>query len=59
MRAEDLVVDERGEGEVVEHVGDVPPHIRVPVLPQAQGLTAGGGIIIIMPTSPRVIRCEI
>ena len=35
MEAEDLVVDQRGEGEVVEEVGEVFPHVGVAVLAQA------------------------
>lgn len=35
VKAEDLVVDEGGEREVVEQVGEILPHIRVSVLPQA------------------------
>lgn len=35
MKAEDLVVDEGGKGEVVEKVGEVLPHIGVAILPQA------------------------
>lgn len=34
MQTEDLVVDEGGEGEVVEEVGKVLPHICVAVLAQ-------------------------
>jgi hypothetical protein len=32
VEAEDLVVDEGGEGEVVEEVGEVLPHVGVAVL---------------------------
>lgn len=35
VQAEDLVVDERGEGEVVEEVGEVLPHVGVAVLAEA------------------------
>mmetsp|Transcript_4466 Transcript_4466/g.20266 ORF Transcript_4466/g.20266 Transcript_4466/m.20266 type:complete len:299 (-) Transcript_4466:489-1385(-) len=35
VRAEDLVLDSRRQGQVVEHVGDVLPHVRVAVLAQA------------------------
>ena len=35
VEAEDLVVDQRGEGEVVEEVGEVFPHVGVAVLAQA------------------------
>lgn len=35
MQAEDLVVDEGGEGEVVEQVGKVLPDIGVAVLAEA------------------------
>jgi hypothetical protein len=35
VEAEDLVLDEGGEGEVVEEVGEVLPHVGVAVLPQA------------------------
>ena len=35
MKAEDLVVNERGEGEVVEEVGEVFPDVCVSVLPKA------------------------
>lgn len=31
MNAEDLVVDDAGEGEVVEHVGEIVPDGRVAV----------------------------
>ena len=34
MKAEDLVVDESSEREVVEEVGEVFPHICIPILPQ-------------------------
>lgn len=33
--AEDVVVDDGGEGEVVEDLGAVAPHVHRPVLPQA------------------------
>lgn len=35
MQAENLVVDESGEGEVVKEVGEVFPHIRVSILSKA------------------------
>lgn len=35
VEAEDLVVDESGEGEVVEEVGEVLPHVGVAVLAEA------------------------
>ncbi len=35
MQAEDLVVDEGGEGEVVEEIGEVFPDVGVAVLAQA------------------------
>ena len=35
VETEDLVVDERGEGEVVEEVGEVLPHVGVAVLAEA------------------------
>ncbi len=31
MKAEDLVVDESGEGEVVEEIGEVLPHVCIAV----------------------------
>jgi hypothetical protein len=34
VEAEDLVVDQGGEGEVVEQVGEVLPHIGIAVLPE-------------------------
>ena len=35
VQAEDLVVDQGGEREVVEQVGEELPHVGVAVLPQA------------------------
>lgn len=35
MQAEDLVLDEGGEGEKIEEVGEVFPHVRVAVLSKA------------------------
>ena len=34
-KSTDLVLDESGEGEVVEQIGEVSPYIGVSVLPQA------------------------
>lgn len=42
MHAEDLVVDDDGERQVVEHVGEVVPHIRVAVLAATLGVEAVG-----------------
>lgn len=35
MEAEDLVFDEGGEGEKIEEVGEVLPHVRVAVFSEA------------------------
>lgn len=35
VEAEDLIVNEGGEGEIVEQIGEVLPHVGVPVLSQA------------------------
>lgn len=35
METEDLVVDERGQGEVVEEVCEILPDIRVAIFPEA------------------------
>ena len=35
MKAEDLVVDEGGEGKVIEEVGEVLPNICIPVFSEA------------------------
>lgn len=35
MKAEDLVLNERGEGEVIEKVGEVSPHVGVAIFAQA------------------------
>jgi len=32
VEAEDLVIDEGGEGEIIEEISEVFPNIRVPVL---------------------------
>lgn len=42
VHAEDLVVDDDGEGEEVEHIGEVVPHIGVAVLAVALGVEAVG-----------------
>ena len=34
-KSTDLVLDESGEGKVVEQIGEVSPHVGVSVLPQA------------------------
>ena len=34
MHAEETVVDDRGQGEVVEHVSTVPPHVERTILSQ-------------------------
>lgn len=40
MHAEYLVVDDAGEGEVVEHVGEVVPNSRVAIFARALGVEA-------------------
>ena len=35
MQAEDLIVNESGQGEVIEEISEELPHIGVAVLPQA------------------------
>lgn len=35
VEAEDLIVDERGEGEVIEEVGEVFPNIRIAIFSKA------------------------
>ena len=35
METEDLIVDQGGEGEVIEQVGEIFPHICVSIFPQA------------------------
>ena len=42
VHAEDLIVDYAGEGEVVEHIGEVVPYCRVAVLARALGVEAIG-----------------
>jgi len=38
--AEDLVIDDDGEGKEVEHVGEVMPYVRIAVFPRAFGVEA-------------------
>jgi hypothetical protein len=40
VHAEDLIVDDDGQGEEVEHVGEVVPHVGVAVLARALGVEA-------------------
>lgn len=42
MDAEDLIVDDAGEGQVIEHVGEVMPYCRVAVFARAFGVEAVG-----------------
>lgn len=35
MQAEDLVLDKGGEGEEIEEIGEVLPHVRVAILSKA------------------------
>lgn len=35
VEAEDLVLDERGEGEEIEQIGEVFPHVGAAVFPEA------------------------
>lgn len=42
MDAEDLVVDDDAQGEKVEHVGKIMPHIGVAIFPSAFGVKAVG-----------------
>ena len=51
VHAEDLVVDDDGEGEEVEHVGEVVPHVGVAVFPvafrvEAVGLRDAAGLVV-------------